>query len=354
MLDEGMIAGSPLWFPLRLAGGGAAGAPGEAGAGMAMVELTETAYRTESFLDLRLLARGYEEVFCPIATLVQAAQSLKARPHYIFHIGHAGSTLISRLIGAHEQCLSLREPQLLRALAEASAGPPGEPPTGPPAAALPLGLMLPLLGRTWHSGQRAVVKATSIASEIAPLILGGEDRPAAVFMFVDAFAYLRGILAGPNSRVESRALAPARLRRLQQRLTPAGDAWHPRTEGEVIAMSWLCEMTTLYRAWEARAAQVQWVNFDEFLKTPAPVLAQVLDRLGARVPARDVEALVTGPLMHRYSKAPEHAYDAALRRDVLASAEWEHPAEIKRGMAWLESLAGRQALVRDVLRLRAT
>ncbi len=324
-----MIAGSPLWFPLRMDDAGAA-----------MVELTEAAYRIESFLDLRLLARGYEETFCPLATLVPAAQSLNARPNYIFHIGHAGSTLISRLVGAHEQYLSVREPHLLRTLADASAG------------ALPLDLLLPLLGRAWRPGQRAVVKATSIASEMAPLLLGGEDRPAAIFMFVDALAYLRGILAGPNSRVESRALAPARLRRLQQRLTLADDAWHPRTEGETIAMSWLCEMTTLHRAWETCAAQVQWMNFDEFLKTPAPMLAQIFAALGARVPARDVEAIVTGPLMHRYSKAPEHAYDAALRRDVLASAEWEHPAEIKRGMAWLESLAERDALVRGVLRRR--
>ena len=355
MLDQGTIAGSPLWFPLRMTGGGAAGASVEAGAGMALVELTEADYRTESFLDLRLLARGYEEVFCPTATLVQAAQSLKATPQYIFHIGHAGSTLIARLIGAHEQCLSVREPQLLRALADAAARPPGEAPPGPPpAAALPLDVVLPLMGRTWRPGQRAVVKATSIASEMAPLILGGEDRPAAIFMFVDALAYLRSILAGPNSRVESRALASGRLRRLQQRLPGTGDAWHPRTEGEVIAMSWLCEMTTLHRAWEACAAQVLWVNFDEFLKTPAPVLAQIFAALGARVPARDVEALVTGPLMLRYSKAPEHAYDAALRRDVLASAEWEHSAEIKRGMAWLESLAERHALVRGVLRLRGS
>ena len=38
--------------------------------------------------------------------------------------------------------------------------------------------------------------------------------------------------------------------------------------------------------------------------------------------------------MRRYSKAPEHAYDLALRNDVLAAARAEHGEEIRRGMRW--------------------
>ncbi|MGH8201069.1 MAG: hypothetical protein ACREVO_12050 [Steroidobacteraceae bacterium] len=54
--------------------------------------------------------------------------------------------------------------------------------------------------------------------------------------------------------------------------------------------------------------------------------------------------------MRSYSKAPEHAYDAALRRRVLESADGEHGAEIRRGMQWLASLAGRHTLVDAILR----
>lgn len=371
MLDESRIRESPRWFPLREAGGAetgsraaggigiargteSAGGTGSAGeTAMSLVELTEAEYGSESFLDLRLLARGYEEVVCRREVLARAALSLKQRPHYILHIGHAGSTLVSRLIGAHEQCLSVREPHLLRALATAfgeDAGAAGRAPQ-PGASALPLDALLALLGRTWHPGQRAVVKATSVANEIAPLILAGEDHPAAIFMYVDALAYLRGILAGPNSRVEARALAPARLRRLQRRLPDNGDEWHRGTEGELIAMSWLCEMTSLHEAWAKFGSQVRWVNFDQFLSTPAPQLSQVFGALGFEVPARTVEELIAGPLMRRYSKAPEHPYDAALRREVLACADWEHGEEIKRGMALLHSLARRHSLAPEVLDL---
>jgi hypothetical protein len=53
--------------------------------------------------------------------------------------------------------------------------------------------------------------------------------------------------------------------------------------------------------------------------------------------------------MRQYSKAPEHAYDAALRWEVLRSADFEHGPEIRRGLAWLERLAAQHDLVQQTL-----
>ena len=118
-------------------------------------------------------------------------------------------------------------------------------------------------------------------------------------------------------------------------------------------MSWLCEMAALQEAtsepsW-ARRAQALWVDFDEFLADPATVLAQIFRALGAAPAAREIDALVRGPLMHRYSKAPEHAYDAELRGEVLAAADREYGAEIKRGMDWLHRMAMRYPLAAQLL-----
>jgi hypothetical protein len=55
--------------------------------------------------------------------------------------------------------------------------------------------------------------------------------------------------------------------------------------------------------------------------------------------------------MRRYSKSPEHAYDAALRRDVLNEARAAHGAEIKRGLAWLDHAAEEFPPVRDAMML---
>ncbi len=63
----------------------------------------------------------------------------------------------------------------------------------------------------------------------------------------------------------------------------------------------------------------------------------------------ELETLAAGPIMRQYSKAPEHAYDAALRREVLAGADWEHGAEIQRAMAWLEAVAAAHLPVQELL-----
>jgi hypothetical protein len=320
---------SPAWLPLEPA----------AARAMRLVRLDETAYQAASFLDQRLLGLGYEHGVCGVDVLEAAAAGLAPRPHYVFHSGHVGSTLISRLIGAQPGLFALREPALLRELAW----------NGPGAAALGLDAALALLARTWRPSERAVVKVTSFVSELAEPILAADGRSAAIFMFVGPLSYLRGILAGPNSRAETRQLAPSRLQRLARRLRAGEWGAELHSEGEAIAMSWLCEMTALCQAAATYRQQVFWVNFDAFLREPRAGLEAIFRFLGVEAPANDIRALVAGPLMHQYSKAPEYAYDAELRRRVLLSADAEHGAEIRRGIDWLRKVAMRHRLIEAVL-----
>jgi hypothetical protein len=300
--------------------------PVDAG-GVTLVRLDEAAYRAASFLDQRLLDTGLERQTCEPATLAAAAARLVPQAHYIFHLGHVGSTLISRLIGAHPGCFALREPALLREFAA----------RGEPRGDLSLRGAQALLSRTWRPDQRAVIKASSFVSELAATVLAGEERPVAICVVAQPRAYLCGILAGANSRLETGQLAPARLRRLTRRF--AGSGWRPEThsEGETIAMSWLCEMSALQEAARSFRSQVLWLDFDAFLGQPAAGLEAMLRMLGVIPAAGEVEAILAGPLMRQYSKAPEHAYDAALRAEVLELAEREHPLEIRRGMEWLRA-----------------
>jgi hypothetical protein len=321
------LAQSPAWFPVELA------LPGS----VRLVHLDEATYRAASFLDRRILPAN-TQAMCDLEMLRSAAAGLAPRSHYIFHTGHVGSTLISRLVGEHERFFSLREPALLREIESSeprSSGAPG------------LEVLLPILARTWRPEQRAVIKATSFVSELARLILSNSDHAAALFLFAQPLAYLRTILAGANSRIEARTLAPSRLQRLARRLG-AGD-WQValRSEGEYIAMSWLSEMAALHDA--VSVGPVLWMDFDHFLARPASSLEEIFRTLGATATASEIEALLSGPLMRKYSKAPEYAYDAELRRKVLAAADRQFGTEIRRGMEWLHSVAARHGLAATVL-----
>lgn len=325
------IAASPAWYPLELSGPGL----------VRLARLDEAAYRGASFLDRRILQLRPEQAAVSVATLGSAAAALAPAAHYIFHIGHVGSTLLSRLIGELPGFFSVREPVLLREMALA------------PARerlwdTLDLRAALSLLGRKWRPPQRAVIKASSFVSEIAERALELDASSCAILMFTPALAYLRCIMGGPNSRLESQALAPSRLARLRQRLGSAADV-DPHSEGEWIAMSWLCEMVCLQAAARRFASRVLWIDFDEFLAAPREGLEAVLKALGADVGPKEIAGLLAAPLMRRYSKAPEYAYDTALRREVLAGAEREHSAQIRRGMAWLETLAARHRMIAEAL-----
>lgn len=326
------ITASPAWLPLDAAGPGA----------MRLVRLDEAAYRAASFLDQRILRTGPEQALIPVTVLAQAAARLEARADYIFHIGHVGSTLVSRLLGESASFFSVREPAMLREVALKSSQ---ERLVG----AVDLGGTLALLGRTWRRGQRAVVKATSFVSEIAGPILAANSSSAAIFMFTPALAYLRCILGGPNSRLEAKALAASRLARVRGRLEEGASEIDPRSEGEWIAMSWLSEMVCLQQAAARYDSRILWVDFDAFLATPRAVLASIFRALRVDATPREIDCIVSGPIMHQYSKAPEHAYDAALRAEVLASADSEHGAEIRRGMDWLAQLAARRRIVAEAL-----
>jgi hypothetical protein len=319
------IAASPAWLPIEQEGAG----------NLRLVRLDEAAYRAASFLDRRALQAGVPQEVCPAATVTAAGASLAPRAHYLFHIGHVGSTLVSRLIGECTGFFSVREPAMLRAAASDPSRHFG---------GLGLREVLSLLARTWRPEQRAVVKATSFVGEIAEPILEIDRDSRAIFMFTSALTYLRCILGGPNSRVESRALAPSRLARLQSRFGESAPT-KPQSEIEWIAMSWLCEMTALHQAASRFGSRVVWVDFDVFLAAPVPGLAALLRALGGTPSPKDVEDVLAAPVMRRYSKAPEHAYDAALRQSVLESADWEHGAQIRGGMQWLASLAGRDRLI---------
>lgn len=331
------LACSPAWLPLDAAGPGT----------VRLVRLTEPAYRAASFLDQRLLAATPPQALLPAASVATAVAGLAPKAHYIFHIGHVGSTLVSRLIGEFNGIFSVREPAILREVRPQPA--PASSRTG-----LDLHTVLRLCARTWRPEQRTVVKATSFVSEMAESILEFDDTAAAIMMFTPPLAYLRCILGGPNSRIESRALAPGRVARLRTRLADAAFGVDFESEGQWIAASWLCEMACLQMLARRFPSRVLWVDFDRFLAAPRASLEAILGALRVDARPTDVDEVLGGGIMHRYSKAPDLSYDAALRREVLAAADREHSAEIRRGMRWLDRHAARNPMIAEALAEKGT
>ncbi|WP_028970779.1 hypothetical protein [Sphingomonas sp. URHD0057] len=297
-----------------------------------LIAMDRDSYRAASFLDDRMLQQPLDAQIVPWPDVEAAmAGDLRSDARWIFHIGHVGSTLVSRLLGELDNVLALREPRLLRDLALC-------PPDVRDRYLPPVGK---LMSRTFAPTEVALVKATSFVSEIAAeLVPAGE---AALLMYATPRNYVASILAGENSTKELHALAPTRAQRLARRITAIRT---PHNDAELAAVAWACEMSALETAAEAMSdRRVAWLDFDRMLADMPTALAASVELLQIPADAEELEAIAAGPLTTRYSKALEHDYSPALRRDLIADATRRFTSEVDGALAMLRAAAEKSPLL---------
>jgi hypothetical protein len=270
---------------------------------------------------------GVETRVCSLDQAMGDAEILKRDDAcWIFHIGHVGSTLISRLLGELDGVLSIREPRSLRDLIVATIQDQAK--WGPGVRRL--------MSRTFGPGQVALVKATSFVSEIAPVITS--PTASALFLFATPVNFIASILAGENSIKELGALDAIRRGRLRRRgIDLAG---FDRSNAHRAALAWACEMTSLESAAEEMSDRhIYWADFDRMLEDMAGWVERCAAEFGFPARRSRIEEIVGGPLMRRYSKALEYDYSPSLRADLLAEAARQHEPDIKAAVAALANAA---------------
>ncbi len=306
-----------------------------------LLRLSSQAYEQASFLDGRLAGVGNPGRTLPIVELAAAvsATGLTESTWFIFHIGHVGSTLMSRLLGRHPTVFSLREPDILRTLAQS-----------PALAATYLPVFLKLWSRGWEPGVRSVVKVSSFVSDLSTLVLARDYAPRAIFMGVPPEVYLATIFGGANTPMEARALAPVRLARLRARL---GCHWQleEMSMGEVAALGWACEASALAASAAQFGTRIHVLNFEGFLTQPRQHLRAAFAHFDIAASETEIAEILAGPEMRTYSKAPEHSYDAALRQSVLNEGRARFSTEIRHGLSWLDRVAKEYPQIADALPL---
>jgi hypothetical protein len=306
---------SPRLYPLRLT---------EDGLSVEAVVLDEAGYAEASFLDERLLAGGACAERHHWAEAEAATLRLHGESDFIFHLGHVGSTLLSRLLGRVPAIFSLREPAMLRAIATGQTG------------GAKLAPLLRLLARTWREGQRSLVKATSFVADLGPAILGAQASARAVLMVTAPEVFIATLLAGEASRAELPRASQQWAARLGRRM--AAPLAAPAGLGQMAALAFACESCALAEIAAAFPERALWIDFDAFLLDPRGQLRGILDEMGVPADPATLSGALSGPEMQRYSKAPEHAYSAGLRGQILRQARADFASEIAAGLAWLEEV----------------
>jgi len=313
-----------------------------------LVELPEAEARAASFLDQRVLKQTSKAVWVPWRDVAGRMRGFESAgpASCIFHVGHCGSTLLSRLLEFAEGTRCLREPLPLRTLAQdlADAG-AGRSFLGREDQAE----RLRVLSDMWSRGAAStVIKATSICTDLLEPLHAIAPEGRYVFMFNRLETHVATLLAGQNAVTDLKGFAQLRLQRLQQktgldielcRLSPA----------QLAVLGWLSETTGIVDSTRRYASQVTLLEFDSMLANPGVALAGVAASLGLNWTTEMFEKALQSPVLRTYSKAPEHRYDAHTRAAILGDARARFGAEIRAALGWAEDLAGRDELVAAAL-----
>jgi hypothetical protein len=317
-----------------------------------LVQLSESAYRAASFLDDRILAPGIKGSWASLRDVRAAAAAIGERKplHFIFHTGHVGSTLLSRLLDESGCVLSLREPLPLRTLADARD-----------MLDLPESLLSPrdfddleqALLNLWSRGYRnthsVVLKATSSACRIAARLLQRQDRAHGVYLNLAAEPYLATLLAGENAGIDLRGHGPVRIRQLQARIQTPLPQLHALSLGELAAMSWLAETWNQYDVVARLGARIMALDFDELLADIAGGVSRVAAHLQLPIESRWLADIARSPVLTRYSKSPDFEYSPQVRAELLRQSRQSDAAQISAGLRWIENLARSQPAVAAIL-----
>lgn len=318
-----------------------------------LIKFDADSYRAASFLDDRILTPNVRGVWVRFDRVSGAAPAVQnAQPlHFIFHTGHVGSTLVSRLLDESGLVLPLREPLPLRILANAhdSLGQPDSL-----VSETQFDALLALLDRLWGRGypwSRAVVlKATSSAGRLAGPLLSRRPAARAICLNLKPEPFLAALLAGQNSPADMRGHGAERVRRLMRLVAiERPKPLHALSLGELAAMSWLTETATQHEAMAQFGERILRLDFDDVLADVPASIGRVASHFGLSVDQRFLAGLAQSEALTRYAKAPEHAYTPLVRTQLLNDSRRVNAGEIAKGLAWLDDIARASAKAAAVL-----
>lgn len=309
------------------------------------LRLDAVARAQAAFLDERAMPAAPQGGWTPLDVLARIDPPVRPA-HGIFHIGHCGSTLLSRVLEADGSVEGLREPLPLRTLAEAW------PRRDARDAAFSDASALQTLTGLWSAWSRpaspragtVLVKATSRCNALAAPLLKAFPSMRAVLLDMPLRPWLATLFKSDASLTDALLPAGERLLDLQARGLVPDAALHALSIPAQCALGWLAEQLRFDAlAGDHLASRVLRVDFDELLARPRSVLDAVVAHLGLSADAGD--AAMRSQHWSRYSKAPEHGYHADDRRHDLDLALRRFGTEVEAGVAAVrDALAAQPSL----------
>jgi len=251
-------------------------------------------------------------------------------PAFIFHHAFVCSTLLARCLSRIDAFFSLKEPWILRRLADHKRA-------NPALASSPKWRELfcsyvQLLCRSYATGRTPVIKATNVANNLLADVLHFMPACAALYLHSDLETFLVSNLKRPG---ETQRKIPA----LTQSFLGDCDflLQHPEFR-DTSRMSFLrsCALLWLVGLYNLRETVVRYpggklrtLDMNDFLDDPRRSLASVSRHFGHVPDAAEAQAMIDAEVMRTHAKDPAAAYGIEQRRSELDQVRRRHERELE-------------------------
>lgn len=294
------------------------------------------------FIDIRFepLAKGSFSV--PSAGLV-ALENLhreqRPRTAFIFHHAFVCSTLLARCLGESAAFFSLKEPWILRRLADTKRDPGLKIPD---REWKPLLLThLALLARNYRSGKAPVIKVTNVANNLIVDVLRLLPDHKMLYLYSDLESFLVSNLKKPeDTRRKMPELAKSFIREedFAQRFPQFCDIG----QLSFLQVCALVRAASLYNfqvnADKHQSLNVRTLDMDVFLARPADTVCALSKFFGHEPDPEELAAMVGPGVMGSNAKEPRLGYGRETRRRDADRIAASHRTEIDFALAWAEPL----------------
>lgn len=316
------------------------------------IEADPAFYRDEAFLDDRVLTAERVGGWMPlrdVAAKVAEPQAEMPQCDFIFHIGHCGSTLVSRMLGHCEPVLSLREPTTLRGLAEQElllGGP--ESPMSEEEFTAALEMVYRLLARRFEGQTQVIVKATSFCSSLGPRLMALNPGSRALLMGMAPEVYVTAMLGAGEYVRDVQRTAAHRQSALSRLVGEINIELAGLSDTALVTLSWATEMLNLQQILaDAGPERAQYVDFDAFLADRDANCLSIAVHFGLPVEDDYLQRLNTSGVFGKYSKATDYDFGAEARQERLDESRGANAAAIAEGLEYLKRIAGEVPAIAD-------
>jgi len=267
----------------------------------------------------------------------------RPRPAFIFHHAFVCSTLLARCLARSDAFFSLKEPWILRRLADVKrAGAPV--PEGNEAFVK----YLRLLCRNFRSGRLPVIKATNVANNLLPDVLRHLPEQPVLYLYSDLESFL-------VSNLKKTADTQGKMPGLATSFLADGDfaRQYPRMADasrlsllQVCALVWLASLYNFRQSVGERAnPRVATLDAQDFLDDPVGTLGRLSRHFGHQPDAADLQRMADAGTIGTHAKEPTRAYGALQRRVEMDEIRRRHGREIADAMAWAEPAAAASGMM---------